>query len=251
MESQCPQCNSRLRIPDNAAAKKIRCPSCQAIITLSQSGPEVAIPGPRSAVAIAPRPGPTAKPPTVETKWTVKLEDGQTYGPISKADLDRWVAEGRLGPECQLLKSGSGQWEWAGDVFPQLAAPPAHAPPTRGNASSGFPHVAEPKPSGAPYSATANPYTSPGTGSSFSASRARRIPDVLPWAIFSLVCCGGMLAVPAIVYAAQANTMKSQGDYLGAARAASSAQTWLWVAICVGGGINMLICFVYVAAAIL
>lgn len=250
MESQCPQCHSRLRIPDDAAAKKIRCPSCQAIIALSESGPEVAIPGPGSAPE-APQPRPSAIPPAGETKWTVKLEDGQTYGPISKADLDRWVAEGRLGPECQLLKSGSGQWEWAGDVFPQLAAPPSREPPTRSGVSSAFPNVAEQKPSGAPYISTDNPYASPSSGSNFSASRVRRIPDVLPWAIFSLVCCGGILAVPSIVYAAQANSLKSQGDYLGAARAASSAQTWLWVAICVGGGINLLICFVYVAAATL
>ena len=249
MESQCPQCHSRLRIPDDAAAKKIRCPSCQAIITLSESGPEVAIPSPGSTPEVAPQPRPEPIAPAGETQRPVKLDDGQPYGPISKADLDRWVAEGRLGPECQLLKSGSGQWEWAGDVFPQLAAPPSREPPTRSSASSGFPNVAQQKPSGAPYISTDNPYASPSSGSNFSASRARRIPDVLPWAIFALICCGGIFAVPAIVYAAQANSMKSQGDYAGAARAASSAQTWLYIAIGIGIAANILGGLVVVATS--
>jgi predicted Zn finger-like uncharacterized protein len=238
MEAQCPQCSSRLRVPDDAAAKKVRCPSCQSIITLAGGTPEVAIPGPNVP---APRLAAVAA-----AQWSVKMEDGQQYGPISKTELDRWVADGRLGPECQLLKSGAPQWQWASDVYPQLASsaagpPAASAPPVRGSSAGSFPNVDVHKPAGgAPFIATDNPYASPGIGGGSSHMHKRRVPDILPWAIFSLICCGGIFAVPAIVYAAQANSMKARGDYMGAARAAASAQTWLYVAIGIGVAANIL-----------
>ena len=69
--------------------------------------------------------------------------------------------------------------------------------------------------------------------------RGRRVANHLPLAIFSLICCGGLFAIPAIIYASQANSAKARGDYRSAARAAASAETWLYVSFGIGilGGI--------------
>jgi len=54
-------------------------------------------------------------------KWYLKTEDQTQYGPVPKAELDSWVAEGRLTARCQVLREGDPQWQWASDVYPQLA----------------------------------------------------------------------------------------------------------------------------------
>jgi hypothetical protein len=236
MEVKCPNCAKQLRVADDAANKRIRCPACQSIISLAGASPEVALPSPQ---AMAPRPAPA--------NWTVKTETGQQYGPISKADLDRWVAEGRIGNQCQLLQAGAAQWQWASDVYPQLASAAA-PPPMRGPSEP--PYMAAPKPDadGGPFNFTNNPYAPPHADVGLASIRARSVPNHLPLAIFSLLCCGGIFAIPAIIYAAQANSMKAKGDYVGAARAASTAQTWLYVAIGIGVVANILGGLIQIAA---
>lgn len=103
----CTSCQKRMRVPDTAAGKRIKCPQCQAAIY---------VPGP-VATAV-----PVGMP--VEL-WHLKTEDGQTYGPIPRADLDVWNSEGRLTANCQVLRQGSDQWQWATDLYPQLD--PAYA----------------------------------------------------------------------------------------------------------------------------
>jgi hypothetical protein len=53
--------------------------------------------------------------------------------------------------------------------------------------------------------------------------------------IISLICCGGLLAIPAIVFAAQVNTKLAMGDYQGALQSSASAKMWLMIAV----GINV------------
>ena len=52
--------------------------------------------------------------------------------------------------------------------------------------------------------------------------------------IISLVCCGGLFAIPAIVYAAQVNSKLAAGDYQGAVEASNNAKKWLIIAVCIG-----------------
>ena len=40
---------------------------------------------------------------------------------MSKAQLDGWVQQGRVGSGCQVLQQGWPQWKWAAEVYPQLA----------------------------------------------------------------------------------------------------------------------------------
>jgi hypothetical protein len=60
----------------------------------------------------------------------MKTPAGQTYGPVPKKELDSWVAEGRVTVDSQLLREPGQQWQWAGDVYPQLRSAQAAASPT-------------------------------------------------------------------------------------------------------------------------
>jgi hypothetical protein len=93
VEVNCAACGGKFRVPDTAAGKRIKCPKCKAPIDV----------------------------PAAEG-WTLKTEDGAEYGPVTRADLDAWLAEGRITAECQLLQTGAAQWQWASDLYPELSA---------------------------------------------------------------------------------------------------------------------------------
>ncbi len=78
---------------------------------------------------------PSAEEPSAV--WYLRTPDGQQYGPINKAQLDQWVAEGRIGHDCWLWRSGWANWELASTVYIQLGQPlEGVAPPSVGTASS-------------------------------------------------------------------------------------------------------------------
>lgn len=68
--------------------------------------------------------------------------------------------------------------------------------------------------------------------------------------IISLVCCGGLFAIPAIVYAAQVNGKLSSGDYQGAVEASANAKKWLIIAVCIGFVCNGAIILIQVMGAL-
>ena len=134
----CGSCQRKMRVPDTAAGKRIKCPKCQAIID---------VPGPASAVPMG----------VAVEMWHLKTDDGQTYGPVSRADLDLWQAEGRLNNDSQVLRVGADQWQWATDLYPKLAAAPASAVPM-GVAASPYDSAASAATGPAPHVAPANPF---------------------------------------------------------------------------------------------
>jgi hypothetical protein len=73
---------------------------------------------------------PAAAKTTEKAEWKVLTGEQEEYGPVTKTDLDGWVADGRLDKECQLLKDGWDQWKWADEVYPELANGQAAAAPT-------------------------------------------------------------------------------------------------------------------------
>lgn len=113
IEVNCTSCGQRLRAPDNAAGKAIRCPHCQNVMDV----PESAASSPSSAGA-------------KRDAWRIKTHDGSEYGPVPKSELDQWVREGRLDARTQVQQEGTGQWQWASSVYPQLAGgrAPSHSP---------------------------------------------------------------------------------------------------------------------------
>jgi hypothetical protein len=67
------------------------------------------------------------------------------------------------------------------------------------------------------------------------------VKNYLVEAILCLVCCGGIFAIPAIVYAAQVNPKLQSGDYRGAVEASENAKKWCIIAVCIGvvcGGLS-------------
>ncbi len=87
-----------------------------------------------------------------------------------------------------------------------------------------------------------NPYASPvspqGPGKSYPAGTVK---NYLVESILALVCCGGLFAIPAIIYAAQVNGKLSSGDYQGAVEASNNAKKWLVIAVCIGVVCNLLV----------
>jgi DNA-directed RNA polymerase subunit RPC12/RpoP len=112
----CDGCNKRLRVKDELAGKKIRCPSCSKVVTVE---PEAE--GANSGQPVPPPSSPSSAEsgPLVE-QWYLKSEDGEMYGPIPKPELDEWFGEGRVTADSQLLLDGNDQWQWASDVYPEL-----------------------------------------------------------------------------------------------------------------------------------
>jgi hypothetical protein len=109
----CYSCGKKFRVKNALAGKAIKCPGCAAAIQ---------VPGQTSA-------GPAASVAATAIQWYVKAQDGQTYGPITQAELDQWVAQGRVTAETQILQHGADQWQWADNLYPQLAQPrPIPAP---------------------------------------------------------------------------------------------------------------------------
>ncbi|MEX2174710.1 MAG: CD225/dispanin family protein [Pirellulaceae bacterium] len=83
-----------------------------------------------------------------------------------------------------------------------------------------------------PFSDPGNPYAAPQTGQ--GPLPPGTVKNWLVESIISLICCGGLFAIPAIVYAAQVNGKLSAGDYQGAVESSSNAKKWLIIAVCIG-----------------
>ena len=84
-------------------------------VSIAPAAPAGPAPPQRKAAA------PPAKPQPKAEGWFLKTEEGDDYGPVSQGELDAWHAEGRITAECQLLREGSDQWQWASDVYADLA----------------------------------------------------------------------------------------------------------------------------------
>jgi LSD1 subclass zinc finger protein len=182
---RCTGCRQRLRLPDKAAGKRVKCPKCQAVLTVpkeqtkpgdegkrppadeeaaqqtltrrpqdetgsplqtaagteapaAREQPAAAPEGRRSAQTVHPsETDPAQQTPdrksSLPDRWYLKAEDGEDYGPVSRAELDQWRDEGRITADCHVLQDGADQWQWASDIYPELEideeAPAAGPPP--------------------------------------------------------------------------------------------------------------------------
>jgi phage FluMu protein Com len=113
IEVTCTGCGGMLRVGEDSAGKRVRCPKCNEIVYIPVEG--------RSAT-------------TREPLWRLRLMNGDLYGPVSRSELDTWVAEGRVTADSQLLPEGSNRWRWAGEVYPQLGSRST----SRSSAATGF-----------------------------------------------------------------------------------------------------------------
>ena len=98
----------------------------------SKTGPSPADPQADRELIEPSAPVPPPPPTSQAGQWHVQMVDGQQCGPVTKAQLDLWVAERRIDAECQVWQVGWPQWKPAGDIYPALvarAAPSAGVPP--------------------------------------------------------------------------------------------------------------------------
>jgi predicted Zn finger-like uncharacterized protein len=126
IEVSCRSCAGRFRVPDNAAGKKIRCPKCKELIAVPSADPAILAGLTEKTVSFSSET--TASAPAKKgaaEAWYLKTEEEETFGPVPRSELDAWYAEGRISPECQLLREGSEQWHWAGEIYPELDQPSA------------------------------------------------------------------------------------------------------------------------------
>lgn len=109
-EFTCPHCQQEFRPALEQVGKLAACPAC---------GNQVRIPTGDSRIPTVEKGvDPRWKAPA--TIWFVQSEDGKQYGPVTGEQLHSWYEEGRITADCQLLKKGAGQWQWATDLYPDL-----------------------------------------------------------------------------------------------------------------------------------
>jgi hypothetical protein len=157
----CPGCQKTYSVPDTTAGKKVKCPACQQVIEV-----------PAAAVTGTSLPGASSSGSAAgKEMWRVRTGDGQGYGPVSKKELDEWVAEGRLDANCQVLRDGESQWRWATELYPQLAqqeqlaTPSAHGLAAQAAVTPGMAGA-----SGVGPGSATNPYAYTGSATSLTAA---------------------------------------------------------------------------------
>lgn len=228
IELICQGCASKLRVPEEHAGKQARCPSCGAVTPVPaaaalysrpDAGPtqhSIGQPQDRAAApqsdfssaptAPYPQPAPSASAgaavgpngpsgaASVQAsgtgRWFMRSEVGQTYGPVTKEELDRWVAEGRVSARAFLAPEGAAEWQPAGNLYPQLVPQwTGPMPQTGGQPGSANPWADQ----------AANPYAA---GGAFRQGyvRPHRGGAILTCGILSWVICM-ILGVIAIVMA--------------------------------------------------
>jgi hypothetical protein len=107
VETICPGCQRKLRVPAAHAGSAARCPICNTVYTV---------------------PAESAEPEDPSDRWRVRTPEGQVYGPVNRSSLETWVREGRVSADCQILGESDGVWRNADEVFAVLR-PPSIAPP--------------------------------------------------------------------------------------------------------------------------
>ena len=200
IETICQTCSNRLRVADEHAGKLARCPKCQSVYTVPQAPGSA---GPLSSFQSASAP---------IDQWRLKTPDGMIYGPVTRADMDRWQTEGRVTPDSQLLQEGTEKWQHASQVYPQLAVAPmssSYAPadasfnrqygapastqPSGGNPFAGANPFSESSVQQNPFSAPASSGMTQGFGRYY---RPHRGVLVLVLGILGLTVCG-LIGIPA------------------------------------------------------
>lgn len=144
IEFKCPQCESLLRVDDENAGKRARCPHCGTINR---------IPG-ELVESSAPE-------PPVSQQFFIDSVSGQTYGPILKSELDQWVSQGRVSGSCLIRGTGQTTGQPAAVYYPALSEKQPLEEYQPGSAASPFSKPTPPSPP--EKNAGFDPYASPTT----------------------------------------------------------------------------------------
>lgn len=155
-------------------------------------------------------------------KWYYS-KNGTQLGPVEQDELISKIASGEVSPSDLVWKDGMGDWMPVSRISElsvastQVSASQSVSPPADGNVM-GTPYSS---PMAASQSPT--PYGGPA------------IQNYLWQSIVVTILCCWPLGIPAIVYAAKVEGLKSRGDIQGAMSASASAKKWCLVA----GGVGL------------
>ena len=94
----CPECGCKFQAPDKLLGREVKCPKCALRIELT----------------------PAQEPDA--GRWYVQSGDGQQHGPVSREKLDALLAAGRLDGFCRVRAEDSDDWQWAEELYPELAS---------------------------------------------------------------------------------------------------------------------------------
>lgn len=182
IEIRCQKCGQKLRAPDKLAGKQVKCPKCAAAI-------RVEAPAKAEAAEKPGIPKKDSKPMAAQgvDEWYMQTDDGESYGPIPKSELDDWVKEGRIDSTCQVLQEGWDQWKWAEEVYPELAeaagaADTAAETPFAGIGSSEG-TIASANPYASPTAPTQQP-SGEGQDGAITPATRRALAETRPWVLF-------------------------------------------------------------------
>lgn len=163
IETICKGCARKLRVADEFAGRKARCPHCKTVYTVP--------------AAIAGVDASSEPEEGTSDNWLLRTKDGAVYGPVSKSELDVWVREGRLDTASQVRRQGEETWRQATEVYPALL-------PTAASTDTPFSSVPT-----SPAQAT-NPYTAPRTaGPLHRPFRPHRGGMILMFGVLGFACC--------------------------------------------------------------
>ncbi len=128
IETICTGCGQRLSVADENAGKRARCPACGQVYTIpsastvqptggtvNDGGFTAAVTSNDYSTAPFNSADVSSHPPDGVRYW-MRAVDGNEYGPVDQATLDRWYREGRVGPGYQIRQSEFGNWQ-SSDIF--------------------------------------------------------------------------------------------------------------------------------------
>ena len=131
IETICKGCARKLRVADEYAGRKARCPHCKSVYEVPSVLGTLDADQLGSGHQDSDHQSdgfdlgyPAAKTSSGEM-WHMRTADGAVYGPATRSELDEWCREGRIAMDSELRQEGSTGWVKAIGVYPSLAAPAA------------------------------------------------------------------------------------------------------------------------------
>ncbi len=161
-------------------------------------------------------------------------KNGSQLGPVEQGELLAKISSGEIAQSDMVWREGMSDWLPVSKVNELVI-------------------VARPAPTSAPAPGTAmnSPYTPPSAlpQDPVVSGSGPIIPNYLWQSIVVTIFCCWPLGIPAIVYAAKVDGLKSRGDIAGAMAASASAKNWCMIALGLGiAALVLWLVFVGVAA---
>ena len=142
-------------------------------------------------------------------------KNGTQLGPVEQGELIAKLSSGEVAASDLVWREGMLDWVPAGQVaeLRNLLAPVSSPLSLNKDLGAG------------------SPYAPPMAGQQGMPYGGADIPSYLWQSIVVTVFCCWPFGIPAIIFAAKVDGLKSRGDLAGAQAASASAKTWCWVSL--------------------